>query len=436
MAGYEWDELMLLAQKTLVKGIVNIRKPWIALNARAMGRKQKISHVTCYSAGNAGDTALSECVRRTFNSIYAHVSWNLISVHRPVKTGTVNKINKTNLLVIGGGGLFLPDTNANPISGWQWACGKEQLEQIKVPIIIYSVGYNYFRGQEPDELFIANLNALTERSVFFGIRNNGSIEAIRALLRPELKNKLCYQPCTTTVIRYLLPQLPPKEKTGKVAFNFAFDREERRFGESRDEILKQLVQSMYAIRDKGYEIYIVAHCPADLMVMQYIKNHSHIHVVNASCWELKRLVLFYNEIDVVLGMRGHAQMIPFGVNCQIISLGTHEKMKWFLKDIDAMDWYIDLNEEIENIAGRIVRTFEIVHEKECARTDKRLHEAQDMLWRITCENMQQIRQSTCDYRLTEISGGVIRRQISIYDVSPMCKIAYFSPQRGGREYAA
>lgn len=35
-------------------------------------------------------------------------------------------------------------------------------------------------------------------------------------------------------------------------------------------------------------------------------------------------------------------MIPFGLNCGIISLGTHDKMRWFLDDLGAADWDIDL----------------------------------------------------------------------------------------------
>ena len=403
MAGCGQDQLDLLTKKALVKCIVSTRKPRIILNAMTMGRGQKIAHVTCYSANNVGDTVLSECVRRTFDIMYSHASWNLISVHSPVRNRTIKRINTANILVIGGGGLFLPDTNPNPVSGWQWACGKDQLTQIKIPVIVYSVGYNYFHGQIPSQLFIDNLNALAEKSTFFGVRNNGSLEAIQSLLREELKNKLCYQPCTTTVIRYLLPQLRPKDKTNKVAFNLAFDREERRFGEKKDQIIKQLVKSVYAIRDKGYEIFIVAHCPDDLKIMRYIQDRHYIHAVNVSYWELEQLARFYNGIDVVLGMRGHAQMIPFGVNSQIISLGTHEKMKWFLRDIDAMDWYVDLNEDIDNISDRIVTVFERIHEKECERTDSRLYEAQDKLWRVTYENMQLIRKSTG--HLEKLSGG-------------------------------
>lgn len=350
----------------------------------------RLSHITAYSVGNAGDTVLSECVRKTFNGAFGLVSWKLFSLYRKVDVSLIRAFNRTDALVIGGGGLFLPDTNANGISGWQWACSKENLRKIEIPIILYSVGYNYFRGQSPEPIFIDNLNVLVEKCVFFGLRNMGSVRMVQELVNSELRGKVCYQPCTTTLIRILCPKLPEKKRSGKVAFNFAFDRSERRFGGNREEILKQLVESVYRIRNKGYEIYIVAHCLNDLNILEDIHERSQIHAVNACSWELGKLADFYNDMDVVLGMRGHAQMIPFGVNCQIITLGSHEKMKWFLQDINAMDWYIELTENIGSLSDRIVQKFIEIHEINGEKTDLRLREAQKQLWKITQDNMGRI----------------------------------------------
>ena len=95
-------------------------------------------------------------------------------------------------------------------------------------------------------------------------------------------------------------------------------------------------------------------------------------------------------MDCVIGMRGHAQMIPFGLNCEIISLGSHEKMKWFLQDINAEDWYIELREEPETIAKRIIELFNNIHDKET--TKNRLISAQNILWKKTLYNASIIKQ--------------------------------------------
>lgn len=351
-----------------------------------------LCHVTCYAVGNAGDTVLSECVRRTFAQGFGvPIDWRLESPYQPVDARLIRRINAMRMLIIGGGGLFLPDTNENSISGWQWACSKEALREIKIPIVLYSIGYNYFRGQQPNALFIDNLNAFVEKSVFVGLRNHGSIEAVRTLLRESLREKVVYQPCTTTLIRRIIPELPEKKESGKIAFNFAFDRADMRYGRNQEEILLEVVRAMYQLRDKGYDIYLIAHCMNDLSILLKIRDRRRIHAVNATAWDLGRLTRFYNGMDVVLGMRGHAQMIPFGVNCQIISLGSHEKMRWFLEDIGAEDWYVELTSDIPTLSERIVDKFEEIHERKGSESTRRIIQAQDKLMEITKENMRMIK---------------------------------------------
>ena len=103
-----------------------------------------------------------------------------------------------------------------------------------------------------------------------------------------------------------------------------------------------------------------------------------------------KIFLFYNQIELVFGMRGHAQMIPFGLNCEIVSLVTHNKMKWFLEDINAIDWQIDLMEENENLEGTIYEKFIQIHENSQDDTRRRLIESQEKLWKISQENMAKI----------------------------------------------
>ena len=115
--------------------------------------RPKATHITYWRAQNAGDTMLSYCVRQ----FLPFQNWEIRTVAESINDDVIKQINETDMLVIGGGGLFLPDTNANTISGWQWAISEEQLDRIQVPIIVFAVGYNYFKGQENSELFIRSI---------------------------------------------------------------------------------------------------------------------------------------------------------------------------------------------------------------------------------------------------------------------------------------
>src|SRR5690606_6593805 len=155
-------------------------------------------------------------------------------------------------VVIGGGGLFLKDTNKNTVSGWQWPCSIEMLEKIKVPVVLYAVGYNRFRGQEEFEpYFRDNIVAFAEKAEYIGLRNYGSINAIKNYLPETLHSKLRYQPCMTTFLSQLYPELCEYDnKQDFIAVNAAFDRSHLRFGENIGDILGKTAKVLKEFSNK------------------------------------------------------------------------------------------------------------------------------------------------------------------------------------------
>lgn len=356
----------------------------------------KLSHVTYYAVGNTGDTVLSQCVRRFFEYGQKNIGWNIIPLDSSVTEETIDTINHTSALVIGGGGLFLPDTNKNNISGWQWAISKKQLEEISSPVIVFAVGYNNFKGQHDSDFFKENLIALCEKSAFFGLRNHGSVNVIKGMLPDFLQDKVVYQPCITTLIRKLYgTELPPKVTTKNVAINMAFDREDKRYGGAEQEqlICSKVAQAAKKISDLGYKITLLYHCQSDNKIQPYMDQYNvKYNIANLTFDFPSDVYSVYNDFECVIGMRGHAQMIPFGLNCKIISLGTHDKMRWFLEDIDAVDWYIDLTDHSELLDQIIFERFKKVCVDEKELTQRRLVEAQDRLWKLSIRNMKEIRE--------------------------------------------
>ena len=299
-----------------------------------------------------------------------------------------SKMNHSKMVVVGGGGLFLPDSNTNSVSGWQWPISKDYLHKINTPLILFSIGYNYFYGQEPGNIFVDNLNEVVNCADFIGIRNSGSIQALNKLLTIENRTKLMYQPCTTTLIRKFI-QLTPKKQTGRIALNMAFDRPKLRFGDNELIICEQVAKAMKILDSEGYDLVYVAHCEEDLEFLHYLNEHAVNYILkDISQYKPQEVFNFYNKIDLIFGMRGHAQMIPFGLNCEIITLSTHEKMKWFLQDINSMDWYINLNEDIKSISDRMIDIFHKIYNN--PEVTERLLSEQNRLWNITTENMRLI----------------------------------------------
>ena len=374
-------------KKVLVYFPYFFKEKLYVLKEKRKYNKTGVTHITYYRGWeNTGDTVLSKCVRDVFNS-NAKLRWNLHKITNPVTPKLIAEINRSKFMVLGGGGVFLPDTNKNNISGWQWAISKEQIDSIKVPIVIYAVGYNYFIGQTPNDFFIDNLKHIVSRSSFFGMRNHGSINKAKELVGEELGKKIKFQPCPTTVIRRLYPKLPKKVRTKNIGVNIAFDRYERRFGDKVYSILDNVAGALKEIEKKGYNIYNICHLDSDARFeLSLINKNVNFKTVLLNYKTPVEVYKFYNKMELVMGMRGHAQMIPFGLNCHILSLGTHDKMRWFLEDIDAAEWYIDLQDKPEDLASIILNKFETEYENKIEEAYGRLIEKQDYLFNITMEN--------------------------------------------------
>ncbi len=352
--------------------------------------KYRISHVTYYASNNVGDTVLSDTVRKGFEHfIEEPISWRLYNVSDIVTSNDLERFNESLAVLIGGGGLFLPDTNKNSLSGWQWPYTPEQLASIAKPIILFAIGYNYFRDQEPNALFVKSLTDIVSKSDFIGLRNRGSIKAVQELLPEELGKKIVFQPCLTTLISRIGYSLPSKEKSKNIAINIAYDRIESRLGINKDSILSSIASAIKEIEIKGYNIFYIAHISKDLGFVNYLKEKDiKVKVICASSWSAQKLISFYNSMDVVIGMRGHAQMIPFGVDTQIITLGSHNKMKWFLEDIEAEDWYIELKDNPDNLKEQIVEKFVNIYEKNYNDTNERIFKAKNSFYDNTKQNFE------------------------------------------------
>lgn len=300
-------------------------------------------HFSAFSYGNAGDTLLTIALRDLFNNSLGVRKWMKRHVHQLVTPKDVIILNKQDFIVVGGGGLFLADTNPNDNSGWQWNCSIDNLKIISSPIIAFAIGYNRFRNQDDFKpVFKKHLNQFVKQAVFVGIRNNGSIDKLRKYLDNEnLKEKLVFQPCMTTLISKIYPNFCCyKEKDNVVAFNCAFDRSSLRG------ITDEKIYSISKVAKKLSERYAIkyySHTRSDQKALKYFNACG----VNYELVELatnKQIIQAYSSPKLVIGMRGHAQMIPFGCSTPILSIISHDKMRWFLEDIHHVEWGVELTD--------------------------------------------------------------------------------------------
>ncbi len=261
------------------------------------------------------------------------------------------------------------------------------MDNITSPIYVMGVGYNRFRGQAEFEPFFWNsINKLVEKSTFFGLRNYGSIRAIQNYLRDDLKEKVHYHPCATTVLSkmYDLPERSKEESF--VALNCAFDRAEMRYGGRQDEIMMSIARVCKILSQK-HKIKCYVHCITDDMVCPYLDmaevEYEKVFLNRAMTEE--EYLKYFTEPELVLAIRGHAQMIPFGCKTPVVSIISHDKLKWFLEDINHPEWGVDVQDL--HFEEKLLECAEYMLDNRDAICNE-IEAAQNALWDIMQENLK------------------------------------------------
>ncbi|CAL9472660.1 hypothetical protein SUDANB145_02859 [Streptomyces sp. enrichment culture] len=355
--------------------------------------EDQLAHVAFYMdrQGNAGDKLLPETVRLGFGADTSTRRWHSVHAHRYFDKEALDRVNARRGLVIGGGGLFIPDTMPNGNSAWQWNVPDEHLRAIDVPIMVYAVGFNAFDGQSYRAgRFRESLRLLVEKSSFFGLRNHGSIAKVRAMLPAELHDKVRFQPCPTTVSRQLVPGwTDPSYREDTVLLNAAYDRAGLRFGHDYAHFLGEIAKAVRGI-GAHTEVKCVAHSLDDEKIAFDLRREHGISlpVIPMYDFDNDEIRDLYAKTRLVIGMRGHAGMIPFGVGTPIISLISHPKMAYFLADIERPEWGVSVHDK--NL-GAILTERAIGILDNHARTVADVHGRQQELWKVTEANAADIR---------------------------------------------
>ncbi|MFF3871842.1 glycosyltransferase [Streptomyces sp. NPDC001978] len=364
-----------------------------AMPAQEQGAAEdQLAHVAFYMdrQGNAGDKLLPETVRLSFGPDHTSRRWHSVHAHRLFDKAALERVNARRGLVIGGGGLFIPDTMPNGNSAWQWNVPDEHLRAIDVPIMVFAVGFNAFDGQSyRAQRFNESLRLLVEKSSFFGLRNHGSIDKVRSLLPPELHDKVVFQPCPTTVSRQLIAGWSdPLYRDDTVMLNAAYDRAGLRFGHDYAHFLAEIAKAVRSI-GAHTEVKCAAHSLDDERIAFDLRREHGISlpVIPMYDFDNDEIRETYAKTKLVIGMRGHAGMIPFGVGTPIISLISHPKMAYFLNDIERPEWGVSVHER--NLGPMLTeRALDILDHH--ARTVADVHDRQERLWKVTQDNQARI----------------------------------------------
>ena len=99
---------------------------------------------------NSGDFIIGPATKWHFetNILKEKVEWSNKNIRGLFESKEAEFINQHDCVLVGGGGLILPDTNPNNLSCWQWPIASSTIKQINIPMYVVAVGYNLFHEQK------------------------------------------------------------------------------------------------------------------------------------------------------------------------------------------------------------------------------------------------------------------------------------------------
>jgi polysaccharide pyruvyl transferase WcaK-like protein len=351
---------------------------------------------------NAGDTLLPRATRRVFDFLGGSYGWYLKQVWEEFTPEDLELCReKARGLIVGGGGFMIVDQEGGDTghSGWLWNLPLAMLEDLDKPIILFGVGYNRFRRQADfSDKFIHHINKLAGKAAFIGLRNTGSVQAVKGYLKDQaLKDKISLQYCPTTAAWQIFPQKAAlaqehdRNKTDKrtLAFNFAFDRPFMRFGERVEPLMNDMARVMLTAQKEGWDIILVSHKTIDRTIEPFLDKYDVKYLTHdLTGADYNRIMDFYAGIDLAVGMRGHSQLIPFGLRRKIISIISHDKMRFFLDDIKRPEWGVDV--EKDDFVDRLTEKIRFFGLQEEDATQSKINAAQESVWNHTRDNVNRI----------------------------------------------
>lgn len=311
----------------------------------------KVAHLyACKAKKNSGDFLIGPATKNRFKEIVKNdkVSFIDFDIRADYTLKKIQALNdKFDAIIIGSGGLILPDTiaAAGSPSGWQWKINDSALNNISIPIYVISIGYNTFFEQTmgmtnrnnnrldkiKKKAFISSISLLVKKSTYFSMRHRRDIEKLINDIGEKYLDKVSFEFCPT--IAYTKYK-SLKSNGDYIAFEIKDDRLWRRcykIGEKR--FYSELLESVKLLLELGEKVVFLSH-DGSSKFYKYLKKHGiNIPMLSNTVANEDLIYANYIKIKAIVCTAGHSQMISSAIEgIRVISLITHPKLINFCRD--------------------------------------------------------------------------------------------------------
>jgi polysaccharide pyruvyl transferase WcaK-like protein len=307
---------------------------------------------------NYGDLAIQYSVQKNFNehaynkhrdSVF-FVSMDLKRPH-PINDLMINEINRYgDMLLIGGGGLLMEGDGFSTESGWQFNIAIETLRKLEKPLIIYAVGLNTFPyGNALSWQARDHLKYTYDKCEIFSVRDIATFHYMKDLVKDKSKLRLVSDVAITCAGDAIEIPGIVSGKDFVVGVNIAGDRTLDRFGSANAfskfiENLAYGIDTFARFHDRPVKVLLIPHVARydikSFGLNEFVKNVKVLRLDECLNWlypeEFSNVSLFsgaYRKCGIVLGMRGHSNILAFANAVPRIALGKQIKNQSFMNDI-------------------------------------------------------------------------------------------------------
>lgn len=312
----------------------------------------KILHIGALN-GNLGDNIAVRNVQKSFKSKVNDIEFIMLDIKKfwsmrndPDFIISTIKLNEPDAVLLGGGGLVEYHSYNSQKTGQKLPLNERIINECGVPVFLYGVGINTFRGNGDWPTQIKK----TVKNIFSSVaecslRNDGSIEKAHKL---EIYTNNILEIPDPGLLHHPTMTFKSNFDTGvfQPAMNGNKSINKHRFLSFESEV-KSLPNK--------YGLSVFPHTEKDFGFSgNYILKSSEFKEM-AKFGNVDKTLSKYYDYDYIVAMRGHGQLVSIGMNIPGIYLSTQDKVTDFSVkngfsdynvDIKDLDWKDKLDQKI------------------------------------------------------------------------------------------
>lgn len=309
--------------------------------------KITIAHIHVWDKKNKGDFGIVLAVQELLKSKFKNLKIIdfPIEVLKKYNQKDIDKINSSDLVVIGGGGIFYH---------YFMPFESKVVDAIKKPIVIFGTGY--IREVGARKLLKSEIDSIVK------LVKKASLVGVRDFYTKNFLIKNGTQADKIDLIG------DPAVLLSERKTNFKFDGHKKiglnlnysgwlGFGKWQDDILKAYRELAHYFQEKGFVIFYLSHHPGEKNIYPKLKIKN-MKVVDI---EVRKQKYIYSHLNLVVGMMLHSCVMAFGAGTPEINVAYDIRNKNFAKFIGCPELFVNL-EDLKN--GGLLKKAKMVMARE------------------------------------------------------------------------